>query len=134
MSAIKPINSRSEKNLEGVHPALQRIIRRADKDSPIAFVVIEGRRTLERQKELYRTGKSQTMRSRHLTGHAVDIVPVEHGRITWNWNVFHKLAIAIKKAAQAEKVPIEWGGDWRTFKDGPHWQLPWDEFPIEAPK
>ena len=75
-------------------------------------------------------GKSKTLNSRHLTGHAVDLAPMEDdGDISWHWPFYHKLATAVKASAVAAGVPLEWGGDWRTFKDGPHWQLPFKGYP-----
>lgn len=119
----------SLEKLKGVHPDLVRVMNRALQESAVDFRVIEGLRTLARQKQLVASGASQTLRSRHLTGHAVDIVPIVGGKVSWDWPLYHRLAPAVKLAAQAEGVPIEWGGDWRTFKDGPHWQLPWDKYP-----
>jgi peptidoglycan L-alanyl-D-glutamate endopeptidase CwlK len=69
------------------------------------------------------------MKSRHLNGHAVDLAPMIDGEVRWDWPLYHALAPIIKDAAAMEKVEIEWGGDWRTFKDGPHWQLPWKDYP-----
>lgn len=119
----------SQKRLDGIHPDLARVIRRAAQLSPIAFKVTEGMRTLARQKELVAQGASKTMNSRHLTGHAVDLAPVVGGTVRWDWPLFHQLAPAVKQAAAELKVPIEWGGDWRTFKDGPHFQLPFSGYP-----
>jgi peptidoglycan L-alanyl-D-glutamate endopeptidase CwlK len=98
---------------------------RAIATTDIDFTVLEGLRSLERQKKLVASGASKTMRSRHLTGHAVDIAPLVDGKVSWDWPIYHRLAPTIKKAAQDVGVKIEWGGDWRSFKDGPHWQLPW---------
>jgi peptidoglycan LD-endopeptidase CwlK len=115
--------------LKGVHPDLRRVLDLALQESAIDFRVIDGLRTMDRQKQLVSSGASQTLRSRHLTGHAVDIAPIVGGKISWDWPLYHRLAPAIKMAAQAEGIPIEWGGDWKTFKDGPHWQLPWSAYP-----
>lgn len=122
-------SSVSLKNMTGIHRDLRRVLDRALQEGAVDFRVIEGLRTLARQKQLVASGASQTLRSRHLTGHAVDIVPMVGGKISWDWPLYHRLAPAMKLAAQAEGVPIEWGGDWKSFKDGPHWQLPWKQYP-----
>ena len=126
---MKAFSARSEKNLVGVHSDLVRVMRRALEIAPVDFMVIEGLRTVERQRQLVAKGASQTMRSRHLTGHAVDIAPVVGGAIRWDWPLYDRLAVAVKQAAREVSVPVEWGGDWTTFKDGPHWQLPWAQYP-----
>jgi peptidoglycan L-alanyl-D-glutamate endopeptidase CwlK len=59
----------------------------------------------------------------------VDIAPLVAGKVRWDWPLYHRLAAAVKQAAAAEGVPIEWGGDWKRFRDGPHWQLPRREYP-----
>lgn len=117
------LGQRSLARLEGVHPDLVRVVKRAIEITPVDFSVIEGRRTLARQRQLVASGASKTLNSRHLTGHAVDIAPYVGGTIRWDWPLFHKLAPAVKQAAQELGVPIVWGGDWRTFKDGPHFEL-----------
>lgn len=119
------LGSKSLARLEGVHPDLVRVIHRAIEITPVDFSVVEGLRTKERQAELVAAGASKTMNSRHLTGHAVDIAPYVGGTIRWDWPLFYQLAPAVKKAATELGVKVEWGGDWATFKDGPHWQLPW---------
>lgn len=125
-----PLDARSEKNLVGVHPDLVKVVRLASTMAPLRFMVIEGLRSVARQKKLVASGASQTMRSRHLTGHAVDIVPLDdNGQISWDWPLYHRMEPSIKQAADEAGVPIEWGGDWRTFKDAPHWQLPWRAYP-----
>lgn len=116
--------ARSERNLSGVHPDLVKVVRKAASYGELDFVVIEGLRNAARQAELVKAGASKTHNSRHLTGHAVDIAVRVNGQIRWDWPLYHKLGALVKKAAAAVGVPIEWGGDWRTFKDGPHFQLP----------
>jgi len=123
------LGHRSLARLEGVHPDLVRVVKKAAAMSPLDFTVLEGLRTLERQKQLSQIGATKTLRSRHLTGHAVDLAPMVGGTVRWDWPLYHRLAKIIKEAAVAENVPIEWGGNWRTFKDGPHWQLPWKTYP-----
>lgn len=92
------------------------------------FVVIEGRRTLERQRQLVASGASKTLKSRHLTGHAIDAVPFDD-KGQPQWNRCGELAVVMKAAAAKLGIPLEWGGDWKTFKDGPHYQLPRAQFP-----
>lgn len=123
------LSQRSLNRLQGVHPDLVKVVHRAIEITPVDFVVLEGLRTLARQKQLVAAGASKTMRSRHLTGHAVDLGVWVGGQVRWDWPLYHKLAAAVKQAAQEVQVPVEWGGDWRTFKDGPHWQLPWNRYP-----
>jgi peptidoglycan L-alanyl-D-glutamate endopeptidase CwlK len=121
--------SRSLARLNGVHPDLVRVMKRAISCSTIDFTVLEGMRTLERQKQLMKSGATRTMNSRHLTGHAVDIAPLLGGEVRWDWPLYHQLAAVVKKAALELEVPIQWGGDWRSFKDGPHWELTWKAYP-----
>lgn len=120
---------RDRQRLQGVHPDLVRVVERAR--ATASFVVTEGLRTRERQQHLVAIGASQTMNSRHLTGHAVDLaywlddgdgVP-ENGEIRWDWPLYEQLARAMKAAAQDLGVPIVWGGDWPRFRDGPHFEL-----------
>jgi peptidoglycan L-alanyl-D-glutamate endopeptidase CwlK len=118
------IDPRSASRMVGVHIDLRRVIYRAAEITPIDFIVTEGLRDLDRQKQLMAAGASKTLNSRHLTGHAVDLAARLDGEIRWDWPLYHKLADAVKEAARLEGVPIEWGGDWRKFKDGPHFQLP----------
>lgn len=123
------LSSRSLQRLDGVHPDLVRVVKHAIGISKVDFTVLEGVRTLATQRQYYAAGKTRTMNSRHLTGHAVDLAPVVGGAVSWDWDHFHPLAEAMKAAAQAEKVRVTWGGDWVKFKDGPHWELPWAEYP-----
>lgn len=123
------LGDKSNARLAGVHPDLVKVVQQAIKISEIDFSVIEGLRTVARQKELVAHGASKTMKSRHITGHAVDLAAVIGGQIHWDWPLYSKIAVAMKHAATIVGVPIEWGGDWRTFKDGPHFQLPWKQYP-----
>lgn len=76
------LGARSLGRLEGVHPDLVRIVKTAASISDLDFTVLEGLRTVERQKELVKQGASKTMKSRHLTGHAVDLAPMINGKIS----------------------------------------------------
>ena len=85
----------------------------------------------QRQQELLGDGKSQTMNSRHLTGHAVDIaVKDKDGKVTWDWSYYKDVSDDIKRTAQELGIPIKWGGDWTSLKDGTHFQLTWDAYPL----
>jgi peptidoglycan L-alanyl-D-glutamate endopeptidase CwlK len=123
------LGQRSLSRLDGVHPDLVRVVKKAAVLSDLDFTVLEGIRSVERQKQLVSQGASKTMNSRHITGHAVDLAPMIAGEVRWDWPLYHKLAKIVKAAAADEKVPLQWGGDWRAFKDGPHWELPWKFYP-----
>lgn len=123
------LGPRSKARLQGVNPDLVKVVERAIKLTTVDFTVIEGLRTPERQRKLFDAGASQTMKSRHLTGHAVDLAAWVDDQIDWSWPLYDKIAAAMKQASAQVGVPIEWGGDWRTFKDGPHFQLPWKQYP-----
>lgn len=120
--------------LAGVHPDLVKVIRQAAKISKINFRLIQGRRSLAQQKENLKNGVSQTLRSRHLPSRdglcrAIDLCPVILGKVSYAWPLYYPLAATIKQAARDVAVPVEWGGDWKKFRDGPHWQLPWKLYP-----
>jgi peptidoglycan L-alanyl-D-glutamate endopeptidase CwlK len=120
------LGNKSRRRLYGVHPDLVLVVNKAIEITTQDFTVLEGLRTAERQQQLYNTGKSKTMNSRHLTGHAVDLAPWP---ITWDWEYFYPIADAMKDASDEVGVPIEWGGDWKSFPDGPHFQLPHKDYP-----
>jgi peptidoglycan L-alanyl-D-glutamate endopeptidase CwlK len=122
-------SSRSLRNMEGVHPDLVAVAHRALEITEIDFLVTEGLRTREKQIELVRAGASRTTRSRHLTGHAIDIAAWVAGGVRWDWPLYEELSRAFKQAAFELKVPIVWGGDWKTFRDGPHYELSRMEYP-----
>lgn len=119
------LNARSLKALEGVHPDLVRVVHRAAElvPLPLGFIVIEGRRTAKRQVELVAAGASRTQNSRHLTGHAVDLMATVNGQGRWDWPLYGQLADAMKRAAAEAGVAIVWGGDWKSLRDGPHFEL-----------
>lgn len=144
------LGTRSRQALVGVHPHLVQVVQEAIKVTSVDFTVIEGVRTLERQRQLVREGKSQTMNSRHITGHAVDLAPYVRGTIDWNtWSNFEAIAEVVRRVAIDNGVEVLWGAAWlmslnyypsakaataaytaerkkanRTpFIDGPHFQL-----------
>lgn len=117
------LSPRSEKNLVGVHPKLEAIVRLAAVRPEIEFLVTEGLRTVERQRQLVAAGASQTMNSKHITGHAVDLAAVVDGEVRWDWPLYPKLAAAMKRAAADLGITITWGGDWTSLKDGPHFEI-----------
>lgn len=115
------LGTRSRQRLSGVHPDLVAVVKRAIQITEQDFTVLEGIRNINRQRELFKAGKSTTMNSRHLTGHAVDLAPWP---IDWeDLSRFELVADAMKQASEELDVPIIWGGDWRTFYDGPHFEL-----------
>lgn len=122
------LGMKSKWKLRGVHQDLIKVVERAIEISEVDFTVLEGLRTEERQLQLVASGASKTMKSRHITGHAVDLGALIGGKISWDWPVYSKIADAMKKASKELNIPIEWGGDWKTFKDGPHYQLPWKAY------
>jgi peptidoglycan L-alanyl-D-glutamate endopeptidase CwlK len=137
------LGKRSEAMLTGVHPDLIRVVRGAILHSAIDFAVVDGVRSLALQREYFRTGKSRTMKSRHLPhpvngfGHAVDLMPYgdfdgdgdKEG--SWERKHFWPIVDAMRASAAAAGVLIEWGGDafGPDFIDMPHWQLPWSKYP-----
>ena len=140
------LGARSLKRLEGVHPDLVRVVKRAIAITSVDFTVLEGLRTAARQRQLVAAGASQTMRSRHLTGHAVDLGAYVGGSVRWDWALYLQLAEAVRHASAATGVPIRWGGTWkelpptttgpitaamlsRSFPDGPHFELPSRAYP-----
>lgn len=147
---------KSLNELEGVHPDLVKVVCHALILSAQDFGVHDGLRTLEEQKKYVASGVSQTLESRHLTGHAVDLVPYINGKLRWEWGPIYVIADAVRKAAKELQVPIRWGGAWdelltdsdqspeemviaytarrkaaghRAFIDGPHFELPKSIYP-----
>ena len=128
------LGPRSKMRLNGVHPDLVKVVERAIQITTVDFTVLEGVRDPLRQRKLVDSGASQTMNSRHIPGadgfgKAVDLGAWVDDQVDWSWPLYHKIADAMKEAARQVKVPIEWGGDWVSFRDGPHFQLPRKEYP-----
>lgn len=116
-------SKRSRDNLATVKPKLQELFYAAITDSPYDFMVTCGIRTAEEQRVLVATGKSRTMKSRHLTGDAVDIAVLVDGKVTWDGKYYKPVATHIKKVAKKLGINITWGGDWKSFIDAVHFQL-----------
>jgi peptidoglycan L-alanyl-D-glutamate endopeptidase CwlK len=133
--------ARSLRNMEGVHPKLVRVLNLAIKESKVDFMVIEGVRSLARQKQLYAQGRTVpgkvvtwTLNSNHFKkadgfGHAVDILPAPYD---WKDTApFNEVAGAMFAAAKELDINIRWGADWdrdgnpreRGETDSPHWEL-----------
>lgn len=155
MSNMFVLSEKSLKNLNGVHADLVRVVKTAITITLIDFTIGEGLRTLERQKQLYKTGATHTLNGRHLTGHAVDLIALVDKKERWDWPLYYKIAEAMRLAAKQERVKIEWGGVWdktmdqyddvekealryiqrckirgkKAFTDGPHFQLAWIDYP-----
>lgn len=145
------LSKRSLAKLTGVHPDLVSIVERAIQLTAVDFGITEGLRSQARQKELVAAGASKTMNSRHLTGHAVDVVAYLGGSVRWDWGLYVQIAEAFQRAAQELNTPLVWGGCWvvvnrvtdldaavahyaeqkrkaggRPLLDGPHFEL-WRE-------
>ncbi len=128
------LSVRDEKRLAGVHPLLAGIVRRAagrvPTDDGMSFIVVEGLRSKERQAQLVKAGASKTMNSKHLTGHAVDLAAVLHGEVRWDWPLYSKLAAIMKQVADELSIDLTWGGDWKSFPDGPHFEIDPTRYPV----
>lgn len=123
------LSQRSRKAMEGVHPDLVRVVEDAIAITPVDFMITEGLRTTQRQAALVRAGASRTLKSRHLTGHAVDVAALVDGQVRWDWPLYAQVAKAFKAAAARWGVALIWGGDWRSLKDGPHFELDRKAYP-----
>ena len=123
------LSNHSLDRLIGVNPALVEVVHRAIEITTVDFMVTEGLRTAKRQRELFQRGATKTLNSRHITGHAVDLAPWADGTVRWDWPLFYPIADAMKEAASALNVKIVWGGDWKTFPDGPHFELNRRQYP-----
>ena len=123
------LGSRSRARLKGVHPDLVRVVELALTYSPHDFTITEGLRTVARQRELKAAGASHTMNSRHITGHAIDFAVLVGGKVRWDWPLYGQVAEAFKRAAKELNVPIIWGGDWKSLRDGPHVELDRKRYP-----
>jgi len=117
------LGAKSKEKLQGVDIRLVHLVEQAIKETTVDFTVLEGLRTPERQQQLVNDGYSQTLKSKHLTGHAVDLVAIVDGKVSWDKQYYPEIARAMKKAAADQQVNIRWGGDFKSFFDGPHFEL-----------
>jgi peptidoglycan L-alanyl-D-glutamate endopeptidase CwlK len=108
------LSQRSLSKLEGVNERLVTVVKTAIDITEVDFGVLEGVRTIERQKKLVERGASKTMKSRHLDGLAVDLIAYVDNRISWELCLYDEIADAIKAAAKAHNVPVRWGGAWNV--------------------
>jgi len=120
-------SQRSRNALQGIHPKLRVLADRALSLSVVDFMVTCGLRTLDEQAELVRLGASRTMDSKHLHGLAIDVAPIINGRVRWDWPLFHQINCAFLLASDQTNIPYRWGGDWKYFPDGPHFELTIDK-------
>lgn len=123
------LGANSLRHLQGVHPDLIKVVNEMLVVSDQDFTIICGLRSLAEQEHLVAIGASMTMRSRHLTGHAVDWCPLINGKVTWDDKEYIRLVPLWKKAGENVGIPVESGADWVTFKDYDHIQLPWAKYP-----
>ena len=145
------LSRHSIRKMKRLHSHMKAVTYRAseilrDEKSPIDFRVGECERTVETQERYLKTGRSTTMNSRHIIKRmkedgvyqdrcaAIDLIALVDNKVTWNWPAYHVIARVMKQAAAELGVPITWGGDWKTFKDGPHFQLNWDAYPVWRPR
>ena len=115
------LSTKSQERLIGVEPELKEIVYEAIKVTKIDFGVIEGLRTEEKQKQLVESGASQTMKSKHLEGRAVDLMAYIGGRGSWELSVYDEIADAMKEAAIKVDVAVRWGAAW-TVTDIREWE------------
>ena len=115
------LSTRSQERLMGIEPELKEVVYEAIKVTKIDFGVIEGLRTEEKQKQLVESGASQTMKSKHLEGRAVDLMAYIGGRGSWELNVYDEIADAVKEAAVKVDVAVRWGAAW-TVTDIREWE------------
>jgi len=116
------LSQRSIDRLEPVKPELFDVVLEAISLTKVDFGVICGLRTEEEQRALVEKGASQTMKSKHLTGDAVDLMAYIGGRGTWELNVYDDIAEAMREAARNQGVRIRWGAAW-TVPDIAEWNL-----------
>jgi len=106
------LSSRSEGRLEGINPQLIEVVKTAITLTKVEFGVTCGMRTLEEQEKLFASGASQTMKSKHLEGRAVDLVAYIGPNVTWALNKYDELADAMAAAAKQKGVALKWGAAW----------------------
>lgn len=125
-------SNKSQEKLATCHPDIQKIFNKVLSLGIFDLTVVEGKRSLERQKELVAEGKSKTLKSKHLTGDAIDVAIYKNGKIDWDdANAYYVLAGVVYAIAKQEGIAIRWGGNWdrdqdmndQTFDDLVHYEL-----------
>ena len=106
------LSKRSHDRLFGVDPRLVAVVNSAIGITKVDFGVTEGLRTRDTQEAYVKVGKSQTMDSKHLTGHAVDLVAFVNGAVSWELNLYDDIAEAMRIAAKEHDLPLRWGAAW----------------------
>ena len=106
------LSNRSLEKLEGVDDALVAVVRQAIGISKVDFGVICGMRTIQEQEALVAKGASQTMKSKHLEGKAVDLMAYIGSRASWELNLYDDIADAMAIASRDIGVPVTWGAAW----------------------
>ena len=106
------LSSRSEGRLEGINPKLIAVVKTAITLTKVDFGVTCGMRTVEEQEKLVASGASQTMKSKHLEGRAVDLVAYIGPNVTWSLNKYDEIADAMAAAAKQKGVALKWGAAW----------------------
>jgi len=107
------LSNASLKKLEGVDERLVNVVKRAIEITDVDFSVTEGLRSVQRQRELVAKGASQTMKSKHIEGRAVDLAAFVGDRLSWELNLYDNIAEAVRMAAIEEGVSIRWGAAWQ---------------------
>lgn len=106
------LSQRSLDRLEGVDENLVNVVKRAIELTEVDFGVIQGLRTIEEQEALVAKGASQTMKSKHLEGLAVDLMAYVGGKGSWELTIYDEVADAVKAAAIELDVAVRWGAAW----------------------
>jgi len=109
------LSQKSLDELKGVDPRLIAVVKRAIEISKVDFGVTEGLRSVDTQKKYVAAGKSQTMKSKHIDGKAVDLVAYVDGKVSWELNLYDNIADAMKQAATELKLPLKWGAAWNVL-------------------
>lgn len=124
------LGSTSLAKLEGVHPDLVKVVKRAIQLTPTDFRVLEGRRSAARQLALYKAGASKIKSGgRHQSGHAIDFAALQGGKISWHTSLYFPIVNAFKQAAKELGITIRCGADWKSFPDLGHIELPAAKYP-----
>ena len=106
------LSTRSMSRLEGINPEIINVVTEAIKLTRVDFGVTCGIRTVEEQKKLVDSGASQTMKSKHLEGRAVDLVAYVGSNVSWQLNMYDDIADAMAMASRKLDVPLKWGAAW----------------------